>query len=99
MRKIAIIVKNNKVSEYPGDLLIDGKIINSYNLEFECEMNNITLLIGKSLPSQLIKKLRDKGVTFLKVNSLKEIEDLNLDIILPTEFKNKRGWKCGKKGF
>jgi len=47
----------------------------------------------------IIKKLRDKGITFLKVNSLDDIEGLNLDIIMPKEFKNKRGWKCGKKGF
>ena len=99
MRKIAIVVKNNELSDYPGDLLIDGKVIKSINLEFECEVNNITLLIAKSLPSELIKRLRDKGVTFLKVNSLREIEDFNLDIILPIEFKNRRGWKCGKKGF
>ena len=99
MRKIAIIVKNNKISEYPGDLLIDGKVIKSYNLEFECEVNGVTMLIGKFLSSDLIKKLRDKGITFLKLNSLDEIEGLNLDIILPIEFKNRRGWKCGKKGF
>ena len=96
---IAVIVKDNEVSEYPGDLLINGKIIKSYNLEFECEVNKITMLIGKGLSSQLIKKLRDKGITFLKVNSLDEINDLDLDIILPLEFSNKRGWKCGKKGF
>ena len=99
MSKIAIVVKNNELSDYPGDLLINGKVIKSINLEFECEVNNITLLIAKSLPSELIKRLRDKGVTFLKVNSLDEIEGLNLDIMLPIEFKNKRGWKCAKKGF
>ena len=99
MKKIAIFVKNNKVSEYPSDLLIDGKIIKSNNLEFECDIYNIKLVIGKALSSELIKKLRDKGVTFLKVDSLDDIKDLNLDIILPSEFKNKRGWKCGKKGF
>ena len=96
---IAVLVKNNELSGYPADLLINGKVIKSYNLEFECEVNKINMLIGKSLPSGLIKKLRDKGMTFLKVNSLDEIEGLNLDIILPTEFKNKRGWKCGRKGF
>ena len=99
MKKVAILVKDNKVSEYPADLLIDGKIIKSKNLEFECSIHNIELVIGKGLSSRLIKKLRDKGITFLKVNSLDEIEGLNLDIILPIEFKNKRGWKCGKKGF
>ena len=98
-KKIAIIVKNEEVSEYPADLLIDGKIVKSRNLEFECEINKVNLIIAKALPSPLIKKLRDKGVTFLKVNSLKELEGLNLDIIMPKEFKNKRGWKCGKKGF
>ena len=99
MKKIAILIKDNKVSEYPSDLLIDGKIIKSKNLEFECDVYDIRLIIGKGLSSSLIKRLRDKGITFLKVNSLKEIKGLNLDIILPIEFKNKRGWKCGKKGF
>ena len=99
MKKIAIFIKNGEISEYPSDLLIDGKIIKSKNLEFECEKNRINIVIGKSLSSELIKKLRDRGIVFLKLNSLDEIEGLNLDIILPIEFKNKRGWKCGKKGF
>ena len=99
MKKIAIIVKDNEVSEYPGDLLIDDKVIKSNNLEFECQIHNINLVIGKSLSSELIKKLRDRGITFLKINSLDDLKEINLDIILPSEFKNKRGWKCGKKGF
>ena len=97
--KIAIFIKNGEISEYPSDLMIDGKIIKSNNLEVECDIYNIKLIAGKALSSKLIKKLRDKGITFLKVNSLKDIEGLNLDIILPIEFRNKRGWKCGKKGF
>ena len=96
---VAIMVKDNELSAYPSDLLIDREIKKSTNLEFECELFNINMIIGKGLSSDLIKKLRDKNVTFLKVNSLDEIEGLNLDIILPKEFKNKRGWKCGKKGF
>ena len=96
---IAIMIKDNELSSYPSDLLINGEIKKSTNLEFECELFNIHMIIGKDLSSDLIKKLRDKNVTFLKVNSLDEIEGLNLDIILPKEFKNKRGWKCGKKGF
>lgn len=97
--KVAIFVKGNELSGYPSDLLIDGDVVKSYNLEFECEVNGVTMVIGKSLSSELIKKLRDKGITFLKLNSLDEVEGLNLDIILPIEFKNRRGWKCGKKGF
>ena len=96
---IAVIVKNNEISGYPGDLLIDGKIYKSYNLEFELMAKNVNILIGKHLSSDLIKKLRDNGIVFLKVNSLEEIEDLDFDIKLPNEFKNQRGWKCGKKGF
>jgi len=96
---IAVLVKNNELSDYPADLLIDGEIIKSYNIEFELESKKVNLLIGKSLPSFLIKSLRDKGIIFLKVNSIKELEGLNLDIILPKDFKNKRGWKCAKKGF
>ena len=95
----AIIVKDNELSSYPADLLINGEIVKSTNLEFECELFKIDMIIGKSLSSDLIKKLRDKDVVFLKVNSLEEIEGLNLDIILSKEFGNKRGWKCGKKGF
>jgi len=97
--KTALIVKNNELSDYPGDLLIDGKIYKSYNLEFELSQKNVNILIGKSLSSNLIKKLRDLGITFLKVNSLEELEGLDLDIQFPKEFSNKRGWKCGKKGF
>jgi len=96
---VAVLVKNNELSEYPADLLIDGKVIESYNLEFELEAKNVNLLIGKFLPSSLIKSLRDKGITFLKVNSFEELDGLDLDINFPQEFKNKRGWKCGRKGF
>ena len=96
---IAVLVKNSKLSDYPADLLIDGEVIKSYNIEFELETKGVNLLIGKSLPSSLIKLLRDKGIIFLKVKSLEELKGLNLDIILPKDFKNKRGWKCAKKGF
>jgi hypothetical protein len=57
------------------------------------------MLIGRYLPSKMIKKLRDSGIIFLKVNSLDELEGLDLNISFPNEFKNKRGWKCAKKGF
>ena len=97
--KIAVVVKNNKLSDYPGDLLIDGEINKSYNLEFELMQKNVKIIIAKSLSSSLIKKLRDLGITFLKINSFEELEGLDLNIKLPKEFKNKRGWKCGKKGF
>ena len=99
MKKVAFLIKNDKLSEYPSDLLIDGEIIKSSNLEFECKANNIEILVGKYLSSSLIKKLRDNGVIFLKMDSIEEVKKLNLDIILPKEFTNKRGWKCGKKGF
>ena len=95
----AVMIKEGKLSGYPSDLLIEGEIIKSYNLEFELLTKNVNIIIGKHLNSILIKKLRDKGITFLKVNSLEEIENLNYDIRFPSEFKNKRGWKCGKKGF
>jgi len=97
--KIAVVVKDNNLSDYPGDLLIDGEVYKSYNLEFELTQKNVKILIAKSLSSNLIKKLRDLGITFLKVNSFDELDGLNLDIKFPQEFKNKRGWKCGKKGF
>jgi len=97
--KIAVVVKDNNLSDYPGDLLIDGEIYKSYNLEFELTQKNVKILIAKSLSSSLIKKLRDLGITFLKVNSFDELDGLNLDIKFSKEFKNKRGWKCGKKGF
>jgi hypothetical protein len=97
--KTALLVKDNELCGYPGDLLIDGEIRKSYNLEFECEMLKIEKLIAKSLPSSLIKKLRDKGVVFIKLKSIDEVKELDLDIKFVDEFKNKRGWKCGKKGF
>jgi len=98
-KKVAILIKDNELSDYPADLLIDGEVIKSYNIEFELETKGVNLLIGKSLPSSLIKSLRDKSIIFLKIKSLEELKELNLDIILPKDFKNKRGWKCGKKGF
>jgi hypothetical protein len=97
--KTALLVKDNELCDYPGDLLVDGEVRKSYNLEFECEMLKIEKLIAKSLPSSLIKKLRDKGVVFIKFKSIDEVKDLNLDIQFTPEFKNNRGWKCGKKEF
>ena len=98
-KKTAILINNNELSGYPADLLIEGRVVKSYNLAFECEMKGIELIIGKSIPSKVIKELRDKGVMFLKINSLDELDGLDCDIIIPKEFKNRRGWKCAKKGF
>jgi hypothetical protein len=97
--KAAVLYKNGEIADYPADLLVEGEIRKSYNLEFECERLGVDTVIGKSLPSILIKKLRDSGVVFVKMNSLKDLEGLDFEIALPDEFKNKRGWKCGKKGF
>ena len=33
-------------------------------------------LVAKSLPSELIKKLRDLGIIFVKLDSIKELEEL-----------------------
>jgi len=97
--KTIVLVKDNKLGEYPCDILVDGEVRKSHNLEFECKMLNATYIIGKSLPSILIQKLRDKGIIFIKLNSIDEIDELDLDVKFPSEFSNKRGWKCGKKGF
>ncbi|NPA12307.1 MAG: hypothetical protein GXO62_08690 [Epsilonproteobacteria bacterium] len=97
--KIAALVKNNELCDYPGDLLVDGEIKKSYNLEFELHALGVKMVIAKSLPSQLIKKLRDSGIIFLKLSSLEEAHELDLDVGFLKEFKNKRGWKCAKKGF
>ena len=91
---VAVLVKNNELSEYPADLLINGEVIKSYNLEFELEAKNVNLLIGKSLPSPLIKSLRDKGISFLKLNSLEELNGLDLDIKLLKDLRFNRGAGC-----
>jgi len=97
--KALILVKDGKLADYPADILVDGEVKKSYNLEFECEKLGVDTLIAKSLPSALIKKLRDNGIIFLRLNSLEELEGIDVSINLPEEFKNKRGWKCAKKGF
>ncbi|GAB6074187.1 hypothetical protein [Nautilia lithotrophica] len=97
--KTILLVKNGELADYPADILVDGEVRKSYNLEFECEKTGAQMVIGKSMPSILIKKLRDNGIIFVKLNSLKDLEDLDIDVKLPDEFRNKRGWKCGKKGF
>jgi len=97
--KSAVLIKDNEVASYPADILVDGEIKKSYNLEFELNALGVDMVIAKDMPSSLIKKLRDSGIIFLKVNSLDELEGLDLNIKFPEEFKNKRGWKCAKKGF
>jgi len=97
--KTILLVKNGELADYPADILVDGEVRKSYNLEFECEKTGAEMVIGKSMPSSLIKKLRDKDIIFLKLNSIEEIEELDLNVTFPEEFSNKRGWKCGKKGF
>jgi hypothetical protein len=92
--RVAILVKDNDLSSYPCDILIEGEILKSYNLEFELEAKRVDLLIGKGLPSLLIKKLRDKGITFLKVSSLEEIKELDFDISFFKENRIKRGLGC-----
>jgi hypothetical protein len=97
LMKIAILIKNNEISSYPADLLIDGEVIKSYNIEFELEINKINILIGKSLPSALIKRLREKGIIFLKVNSFNELEGIDLGVDFMKESKIKRGLGCRSK--
>ncbi len=97
--KMILLVKDNELADYPADILVDGEIRKSYNLEFECINLGAKILIGKSLPSDLIKKLRDNGIIFMKINSLEELDGLDMEMEFPKEFKNRRGCKCGKKGF
>jgi len=72
MKKIAVLVKDNEVANYPADILVDGEVRKSFNLEFELNALGVDMLFGKSLPSNLIKKLRDSGIIFVKVNSLED---------------------------
>ena len=64
--KVAVLIKNNEISSYPADLLVEGEVIKNCNIEFELEANKIDILIGKSIPSILIKRLREKGIIFFK---------------------------------
>jgi hypothetical protein len=79
--------------------MVGSEVRKSYNLEFECKTLGIKTVIGRSLPSDLIKKLRDNGIIFMKINSLSDLDGLDMEIKFPEEFKNRRGWKCAKKGF
>ena len=54
---------------------------------------------GKYENGNSCKKLRDNGIIFMKINSLEELDGLDMEMEFPKEFKNRRGWKCGKKGF
>ena len=75
--KVAILVKDNEISDYPADIFIDGELKKSFNLEFEMQMLKPNYLVARSLPSELIKKLRDLGIIFVKLDSIKELEELN----------------------
>ena len=97
--KTILLVKDGELADYPADILVDGEVRKSYNLELECEKTGAEMVIGRSMPSMMIKKLRDNGIIFVKLNSIDELEGLEIDVNLPDEFRNKRGWKCGKKGF
>ena len=94
--KIAVLIKNNKISSYPADLLIDGKVIRG-NIELELEAHKIDILVGNSIPSALIKRLREKGIIFLKANSFDELKDIDIDVNFMKESKIKRGIGCGIK--
>jgi TolB-like protein len=89
---IAVLIKDNKLASYPADLLIEGEVV-KFNEIFN---KNVTVLVGKGLSSDLIEKLRKKGIVFLKVNSLEEIEGLDLNIDFKEE-KLKRGVGCQSK--
>ena len=92
--KVAVLIKNNEISSYPADLLVDGEVIENCNIEFELEANKIDILIGKSIPSALIKRLREKGIIFLKANSFDELKDIDIDVNFVKESKIKRGIGC-----
>ncbi|MEO1958228.1 MAG: hypothetical protein ABGX23_01605 [Nautiliaceae bacterium] len=92
--RVAILVKGDEIGEIGDLLLIDGKILKSYNLEDE--LKGINVLVAKYLPSQLIKSLREKGIVFLKASSFKEIEGLDFKPLLK-EGKIKRGAGCQRR--
>jgi hypothetical protein len=94
--KAAFLIKDNCISHYPADLLIDNKIVKSYNLLFELKNFNVKVLIGKSLPSELIKELRDNGILFLKANDFDEVDGLDFEFNINKE-KIKRGAGCQSK--
>ncbi len=97
--KTAILVKNNELAGYPADLLIENKVIKSFNIEFECEKLGVKMIVGKSLPSVLIKKLRDKGILFLKIENIEALKGLDLDVSFFNESKIKRGAGCQSRFF
>lgn len=89
---IGILLKDNKLASFPADILIDGKIYKNI------DEIDVKIIAGLSMPSSMIEKLRKKGIMFLKINSIDELKDLDIEINLPQKWQN-RGWKCGKKGF
>jgi ribosome-interacting GTPase 1 len=92
--RVAILVKGDEIGEIGDLLLIDGEILKSYNLEDE--LRGVDILVAKSLPSPLIKKLREKGIIFFKASSFKEIEGLDFKPLLK-EGKIKRGAGCQRR--
>ncbi|NPA10787.1 MAG: hypothetical protein GXO62_00915 [Epsilonproteobacteria bacterium] len=91
--KTAVMVKNNALSAYPCDLLIEGEVLKSYNLAFELKAKGVNIIIGLGLSAELIKKLRDEGITFLKIKNLDELDGVDLDVEFVKE-KLKRGAGC-----
>lgn len=89
---IGILFKDNKLASFPADILVDGKIYKNI------DEVDVKIIAGLSMPSSMIEKLRKKGVIFLKIRSIDELRDLEIEVNLPKEWQN-RGWKCGRKGF
>jgi hypothetical protein len=89
---IGILFKDNKLASFPADILVDGKIYKNI------DEVDVKIIAGLSMPSSMIEKLRKKGIMFLKIKSLDELKNLEIEVKFPKEWQN-RGWRCGRKGF
>ena len=67
--KTVVLVREGELAGYPADILVEGEVRKSYNLEFECEKTGAKMVIAKSMPSSLIKKLRDKNIIPIHINN------------------------------
>ena len=57
--KVAVLIKNNEISSYPADLLIDGEVIKSFNIEFELEANKFNRKVITECFNKTLKRKRN----------------------------------------
>jgi hypothetical protein len=90
---IAFLINSDEIADYPSDILINDEIYTNCDFFSVLSFKDCKIACAKSMPAEIISKLRAEGIVFFKVNSIEEAEKF-FDINLNPDSRIKRGVGC-----